>query len=178
MRTQPNGLAACIWRAMIALLTHFTTRVGPIIRELHEAREQAGASLSEVARLREIEANLALRFAGLETELEQIVGERRARGLLGPTALAALTPRLDATPAYALAGAAGAAGSAGSARGPPPKLAKHTSFAPALDARPHTSHGAEHLERRAEHLERRAEHLAERPAAPREKPGCRSVTTY
>lgn len=71
IRSQPDKLSACIWRAMVALLTHFVSRVDPLVSEL--ARVEA-----ELAATREhLEALLIARQAQerAEEEAEEAEGE-------------------------------------------------------------------------------------------------------
>ena len=40
IRTQPDRLAACIWRAMVALLSHFVSRVDPLLGQLARVQQE------------------------------------------------------------------------------------------------------------------------------------------
>ena len=60
MRDQPDRLAACIWRSMIAILTHFVSRMEPVVvaldrtqRELDATRRELEATRRELEQLRE-----------------------------------------------------------------------------------------------------------------------------
>ena len=61
MRSQPDRLASCIWRAMIALLMHFVSHMEPVQRNLAELRQQHTEALAEIETLqREIESLAAV----------------------------------------------------------------------------------------------------------------------
>ena len=68
MRNQPDRLAACIWRAMVALLTHFVTRVEPLQNALNGMQDQAADDQKEIAELKLALADAESKVAAREEE--------------------------------------------------------------------------------------------------------------
>lgn len=52
INSQPDRLAACIWRAMIALLMHFVSHMEPVQRNLAELKQQHADASAEIEALR------------------------------------------------------------------------------------------------------------------------------
>ena len=86
---QPGGLAASLWKAMIALLSHVVSRMEAFARVLRETREQAAADLAEaraeVVDLTEELADLRATLADAERAEEHGVRSRRAQHRRGRT---------------------------------------------------------------------------------------------
>ena len=51
MRSQPDRLATCIWRAMVALLTHFVTRAEPLHQTIARLQEENAAARQQIEAL-------------------------------------------------------------------------------------------------------------------------------
>jgi len=53
MKDQPDRLSSCIWRAMIALLMHFITRVQPLVKTIETLQAQVKVHTQTIEALRE-----------------------------------------------------------------------------------------------------------------------------
>ena len=51
MKEQPDRLSACIWRAMIALLTHFSTRIEPLVKTIEALQAEVKAHKQTIEEL-------------------------------------------------------------------------------------------------------------------------------
>ena len=60
-----SGLAACLWRATVALLTHFTVRTEPLLGQLRQHEYDAAAQ-------RVVSAKLEAEIAALEKQLAEV----------------------------------------------------------------------------------------------------------
>ena len=77
---------ATIWRAMVALLTHFVTRVDPLLASLKQLQAELEETTAEVDELLESRDGDDETIGELGAQLEAMQAELRKAGLLSPNA--------------------------------------------------------------------------------------------
>ena len=79
-----GGLSTCIWRALVALLTHFSNRADPLFTKLRDAEKEIVTLRATVARQEAEQASFVQQLEGLQADVTRLKSER-ARSPSGRT---------------------------------------------------------------------------------------------